>query len=265
MPRPTRVLAISLCIIMGLAGSALAGGHTWAVNELFSNADGTIQFVELKETQNGGGETGTAGHNVTSNTRSFTIEHNRIPPTNLKHILLATPAFVGLPGAPTPDYVIPAGSVPFFDRTGAETIRYIPYCTFNLSAGTLPIDGVNSLTITTHEAHAFAIGTNSPTNYAGDAGSINVTVSVEDGKPTLDLRFPNPVVGQLLVNYSVPVTERAVLAVFDVNGRSVAALRLAPSRTGWHTAQFGRFPAGVYSVRLTQNGRRVTSQFTTIR
>ncbi|MFP6607219.1 MAG: hypothetical protein VCC19_11635, partial [Myxococcota bacterium] len=38
------------------AGPALAGIHTWDVNEVFSNADGTIQFVELWEAAGGAGE-----------------------------------------------------------------------------------------------------------------------------------------------------------------------------------------------------------------
>ncbi len=156
------------------AQRALGGGHTWRVNEIFSNADGTIQFIEVKEFLGGAGETATAGHNVTSNTRTFTIPANVPPPTSFRHILIATPAFVGLPGAPTPDYVLPAGSVPFLNQAGPDTIRYVPYCTYTFGAGVLPTNGVNSITITTHEGHAISIGPNSPTNYAGQTGSINV-------------------------------------------------------------------------------------------
>ncbi|MEK6675944.1 MAG: putative metal-binding motif-containing protein [Planctomycetota bacterium] len=157
-----------------------AGGHTWYVNEIFSNASGTIQFIEAKEFLGGAGETGTAGHTITSNTRSFTIPSNVASPTSFKHLLFATPGFVGLPGAPTPDYVFPAGSVPFFATTG-DTIRYTPNCTFVFGAGVLPTNGVNSLTVNTHHAHAFTIGPNSPTNYAGQTGSINVGCADVDG------------------------------------------------------------------------------------
>ena len=41
------------CVSLGLlvcgAGPLLAGAHTWNVNEVFSNADGTVQFIELVE------------------------------------------------------------------------------------------------------------------------------------------------------------------------------------------------------------------------
>jgi hypothetical protein len=177
--RVFRVLMPVAAVIIPSA-SAWAGGHTWRVNEVFSNADGTIQFIEVKEFFGGNGETATAGHNVTSNTRSFTITANVSPPTGFRHILLATPAFAALPGAPTPDYVFPAGSVPFFSTSG-DTVRYVPYCAYTFGAGVVPTDGVNSLTLTSHETHAFSIGPNSPTNYAGDTGSINVGCSDNDG------------------------------------------------------------------------------------
>lgn len=176
----TRTFVQSAVALLGAAISAFAGGHTWRVNEIFSNADGTIQFIEVKESLGGAGETATAGHNVTSNTRSFTITSNVTAPTSFRTLLLATPGFVGLPGAPTPDYVFPAGSVPFLSTAG-DTIRYVPYCTYTFGAGILPTDGVNSITINTHEAHAITIGPNSPTNYAGQTGSINVGCTDLDG------------------------------------------------------------------------------------
>lgn len=173
-------VSVFLVAALALTRTAFGGGHTWRVNEIFSNADGTIQFIEVKEFLGGAGETATAGHNITSNTRSFTIPNNVVPPTSFRHLLLATPAFVGLPGAPTPDYVIPAGSVPFFS-IGGDTIRYVPYCAFTFGAGVLPTNGINSIHLTTHEGHAFSTGVNSPTNYAGATGSINVGCLDGDG------------------------------------------------------------------------------------
>jgi len=164
-------IVVGLACFLGAATSVFAGGHTWRVNEIFSNSDGTVQFIEVKEVMGGAGETGTAGHNVTSNANSFTITSNVSAPTSFRHILLATPAFAALPGAPTPDYIFPPGSVPFFSNAG-DTIRYVPFCTYTFGAGVLPTDGVNSLTLTSHEGHAFTIGPNSPTNYANQTGSV---------------------------------------------------------------------------------------------
>ena len=264
MRKQSLVFALSASMILGSVSTALCGGHTWYVNELFSNSDGTIQFIEIKEFLGGNFETGTAGHNVTSNLRSFTITANSPAPTGFRHILLATPAFVGLPGAPTPDYIIPAGSVPFFDKN-ADVISYVANCSFTLGAGVLPTDGVNSLTITSHHAHATTVGPNSPTNYAGQTGSINLVVGVGENKGTLALRIPNPVVGSVAVSLSVPGPGETKLAVFDVSGRLVASQHLNPGTSGSHTVRLDKLPAGRYTARLTQGGRRATSSFVVIK
>ena len=264
MRKQSLVIALSASMILANVSTALSGGHTWYVNEIFSNSDGTIQFIEVKESLGGDFETGTGGHNVTSNSRSFTITANVTPPTGGRHILLATPAFVGLPGAPAPDYVIPAGSVPFFARTG-DAISYVPYCTFTFGAGVLPTDGVNSLTITSHHAHATSVGANSPTNYAGVTGSINATVGVGDSKARLALRIPNPVVGAVAVSFSVPGPGKARLSVFDVSGRLVGSRDHNASAAGWTTIRFDKLSAGRYTARLTQGSRRTSSSFVVIR
>jgi hypothetical protein len=49
------------------ATAAFAGAHTWDVWEIFSNADGTIQFVELREANGTAFETGIGGHPVIAN------------------------------------------------------------------------------------------------------------------------------------------------------------------------------------------------------
>ena len=100
---------VTFCAVTCFATApVLAGGHTWRINEVFSNACGTVQFIELAECCGGAGETATSGHAVTSNTNSFNIPANRTGSTSFKKILLATDAFAALPGAPTRDYAIPA-------------------------------------------------------------------------------------------------------------------------------------------------------------
>ncbi len=147
------------------ASLASAGGHTWDVREVFSNADGTIQFIELREMGGGAGETGIGGKKVTSQStgNEFTIPANVAPPTSNKTILLATTAFAALPGAPTPDHIIPAN---FFDATG-DTIRFHTNDTWVIGAGQVPLDCVNSL----NDGSGAAV--NSPSNYAGDTGSVD--------------------------------------------------------------------------------------------
>jgi hypothetical protein len=81
-----RVIPIfGLAVLLAAEGSpAMAGGHTWQVSELFSNADGTIQFVELKEPAGATGETAVSNYFVTSNARSYDIQTNISGNTALK-------------------------------------------------------------------------------------------------------------------------------------------------------------------------------------
>jgi hypothetical protein len=148
---------------LAAAQIALAGAHTWDVNEVFTNSDGTIQFIEFVEANGTPGETGLPSQNTTSNTRNITIGGGPLsPPTSNKHFLLATAAFAALPGSPTPDSIIPAGSVPFFSAAG-DTVTYGPYDSWNF--GTVPTNGVDSLNRT-----GTAVRPASPTNYAGETG-----------------------------------------------------------------------------------------------
>jgi len=156
---------------------AHAGAHTWVVNELFSNADGTVQFIELMEAGGGAFETGVGGHPVTSNANTTTIGGNAASPTSFKTILFGTPAFAALPGAPTPDYTL---SPNFFSLSG-DTVSYVPYSSLTYGAGVLPTDGVRSLN------RNLTTSTNSPKNYAGQTGSVNAApapAAVPDGSGT---------------------------------------------------------------------------------
>jgi len=57
---------IAVCIAFGAATrSAEAAFHLWQVKEVFSNADGSVQFVEMFDSF--GGETFTGGQTLTAN------------------------------------------------------------------------------------------------------------------------------------------------------------------------------------------------------
>ena len=157
-------MSIAALITAGSLHPAHAGGHTWRVKEIFSNADGTIQYIEVWEANGTPGEVGTANHNVTSNSHVFTIPSNVASPTTFKSLLLATQGFADL-DVVDPDYIIADN---FFSLT-ADTIRYVPYDTMTFTAGQLPTDGVSAL------ARNLAVVVNSPSNYAGDTGSIDVS------------------------------------------------------------------------------------------
>ncbi len=157
------------CALLATSPAALAGSHTWRVNEVFSNPSGTIQFIELKECCGGQFETGVPGHNLTSNTRSFLIPGAALPsPTSFKTLLIATPAFAALPGMPTPDYVLPANMVPFFNPAG-DTISYVPWDSMAFGAGQVPTDCTHSLN---DSNGSNVVAVSSPTNYGGATAAL---------------------------------------------------------------------------------------------
>lgn len=155
-----------------VAAAALAGAHTWDVFEVFSNSDGTVQFVELREMNGTANEVNLNGLPVRSNATGNVFNF----PGNLpggssanKRILLGTTAFAALPGAPTPDHIIPAN----FFSTSAEPapgIEYHVYDDFVFTVGQLPLNGKDSLN---RSGATLVVQTNSPTNCAGQSGSVD--------------------------------------------------------------------------------------------
>lgn len=150
------------------ATDALAGIHTWDVREVFSNADGTIQYVELFDAGAGGSETGVGNGSISSSLHSISWSNGAVaPPTNGKSYLIATAGFAALPGAPVPDVIIAPANVPFFDTAG-DTVAFGGFDSFVF--GAVPTNGTDSFTDVGGVATS---GPNTPKNYAGDEGSVN--------------------------------------------------------------------------------------------
>lgn len=200
------------------AGNAQAAFHLWDITEVYSNADGSVQFVEFFTNTNSQDEL--FNHDVTSTANTFTIPHDlgTADPignpngggdnaTANKHFLIATPGFAALPGAPTPDYVFDATN---FFATVADTITLVSADSLAFTSGELPTDGVNSL----HEPFGGATRTtavNSPTNFAGVTGSINLA-------PVADTPALSPI-GTLV---AMVVLALAALGVFAMRSRQSA-------------------------------------------
>ncbi len=155
-------IGIGLIGILGAASTAQGSFHLWDINEIYSNADGTVQYVELFTTSNS--QQFTNGRTINStlggSTNSFVFPSDTPSPTANHHLLLATSAFASLPGGVTPDFTIsdgflfaPAGQVDF---ALADLLDYTG----------LPTDGVNALDGLGNPIAA------SPTNYAGEVGSV---------------------------------------------------------------------------------------------
>jgi len=148
------------------------GSHLWVVHEIFSNADGTVQFVELHECCGASNEVNLANKSVTSDATGlvFTFTENITGDTANRYLLLGTSGFAALPGAPTPDHIVPDG---FFDPSG-DTLRWhiYPAAVLTFAPGELPMDGTSSL------LQDGTTGINTPTNYAGQSGTISLGTPV---------------------------------------------------------------------------------------
>ena len=142
---------------------AYADHHLWEINEVFSNADGSIQFIELVNTNPN--QNMVSGSEITATSFSlqntFTFSASLVGNTQNKHLLLGTPGFQVTNDLIPVDFVIPSN---FFDQgdTGSITINYGPgFDTFSFTVSSLPTNGVDSL------SRDLSIGVASPTNFAG--------------------------------------------------------------------------------------------------
>lgn len=147
--------------------------HTFDIEEVFSNGDGSVQFIELREADGVDGINQFAGNRLTTNANVLTYPTD-LPETTTanRFVLIATASFTTLPGAVTPDYIMPQQFFETRDDTISivETATDVTVDTFAFGSGVslpLPSDGVLSL----HRDGT--TGVNSPTNFAGETGSVN--------------------------------------------------------------------------------------------
>ena len=156
-----RCLATTTLLIF----SAVAFGafHLFTIEQVYSNADGTVQFVVLTTSSNGehmwstgaflsSTDTGGATRNV-----SFTTDLSSSN-TAGRRVLIATQGFADL-GILAPDYIIPN----HFISTGPGSVTYAS-STVNYTA--LPGDGINALYV------GGTIAPNLATNFAGLSASV---------------------------------------------------------------------------------------------
>jgi hypothetical protein len=162
--------ALSVGFIL-FAGRAHAGHHQWFISEIYSNASGTVQFVELKGTADN--EQFMSG--ITLNTLGTVSSSATLGPTLPSsstlgaYLLVGTAGYATLAaqqGAPAPDRVLPDN----FLQLDADTVRYSGMASTDrvYTAGQLPSNGIDSLDFEHHSATV-----NSPQNFAGATGSID--------------------------------------------------------------------------------------------
>jgi MYXO-CTERM domain-containing protein len=166
-----------------IVAPASAAFHVWKVKEVYSNADGSVQYVELFTDTDFQTQLDTHVMTATSDGDEvvFTFEGNLSGSTAGRHVLIATPGFAELPGAVTPDYVLDCG--PFFDPNASSiTIDFAGFDDITFLGSELPTDGTASLTDSDLGAgQDLASGASSPTNFADDAGAMALAGCLQDG------------------------------------------------------------------------------------
>lgn len=245
------MLCLLLCTgVFAVTAPAWAGSHLWVIQEVFSNSDGTVQFVELYQPTSSCCEIVLDGKYVRSvtTTNQYDFPANLTGDTAFKSLLLATADFAALPGAPTPDYIIPDG----FFSTGSDTIEYYVYHEVSFPAASspaLPLDGINSLHF--DPSGVGTVAQNSPTNFADETGSVDASAP---SQPPADLTYndeaPTYFVG-VAIPANTPNWTGGTPDSFSIDLPLVAGL-IFDTGTGWITGTpMSAAPETVYTVTAT--------------
>ena len=180
-----RILAVILLAALALPANATF--HLWYINELYSNADGSVQFIELKAASSG--QQFVRGHTIRSTSGSQTHTYtlpNDLPgdsaegqgdpggggysyggyggETVYKSFLVATQGFAAL-NIVAPDFIVPNG---FLFPAGGTIVWGEGSDT--VSHGALPSDNRSMMRDRT-------LTTPSPMNFAGVVGAISADTS----------------------------------------------------------------------------------------
>jgi hypothetical protein len=167
MPAIARYLRILSVLAAGsiFAPTAVASFHEFRIEQIYSNVDGTVQFIVMHEPDNmEDGEHLWAGQPLISTygggPHAFTFPHN-LPSaaTKGRRVLIGTTAFAAL-GIIAPDFTIPNN----FLSTGAGTLNYANVDA--VSYQSLPTNGINAI------ARDGTVIANLATNFAGTAVAV---------------------------------------------------------------------------------------------
>jgi hypothetical protein len=157
------IARLAVLALLMAASSANAAFHMFRIQQLFTNADGTVQFIVLRECCNTDGENLFNGITLRTGSRTFSFPMN-LPSgdTAGRSVLIATQGFADL-GLIAPDYIIPANFLPI----GGGFVNYANVSQINF--GPLPTDGRTALL-----AGGFT-APNLATNFAGQTASVGAT------------------------------------------------------------------------------------------
>ena len=226
--------SLVLAGLIAFANETAASFHEWTINEIYSNADGSVQFIELACAESG--ETFLRGERIycsqNNRTNIFTFPDDLIGDSADKRLILATPGFGMLPGGVTPDYTIPAN----FLFAGSARLNYanVDILTYT----NLPSNGTNSLVRSTGTRMVTRI--NSPENYARQLGSlvpVRILAIARNGTNSM-LSFATVSGKSYTVQLNDGLTNTAWQSVPSVIGNGT--IRTVTNNTGMATGLFYR-------------------------
>lgn len=159
--RSLKILGAGLASLV-LVGSAPAAFHLWNIRELYTNASGTVQFIEFFTSAGNQQFVGGQQISVTNgvSTNMFTIPAD-LPGDSTNHAFIIGTAGLQAAGGPVPDFIIPNS----FLFAGGGTISF-----FGSNSGAytaLPTNGTQS-----YSFPSGTLATNSPQNFSGATGVV---------------------------------------------------------------------------------------------
>ncbi len=228
------VLGISLAA----PPSAMAAFHLYRIEELFSDATGTVQYIVLHETTGTNGENLWAGHSITAtsqgNTKSFAFPTNLPRSTTANtRVLIATQGFAQL-NLVTPDFVVPNGFLPL---TGG-TVNYAGVD--QVSYPVLPTDGTSAL------SRSGSTTPNVATNFSGQTASVTAAVPPVIATNYQGLWWAAPADSESGWGLNLAQQEDTIFATwftYDATGKA-----------WWLSMTAGKIAPGAYSGTLMQTG-----------
>lgn len=168
MKHPLRWLMAAVLVLTAPVASATF--HTFQIDEIYSNADGSVQYLVLQEAAGFGGQNFLGGHTLTSThsgaSKMFPFGTD-LPSsaTAGTRVLIATQGFATL-GLVAPDYVIPNG----FLATDGGTVNYAGVD--QVIYASLPTDGVHAIDRNGNTVQNVA------TNFGGNSASVSAPTTV---------------------------------------------------------------------------------------
>lgn len=215
LPAKSPICVCVALLLLLAASNGRAAYHAWDINEIYSNPDGTVQFIELRAL---GGSQQFMNNAVTIRATNSTVTNIFVCNSNLpadtlgRFCIIGTSNLTTAPGGVRPDFFIPPNFIPQTNGFGSAAVLFLPNSfPANIVAAVytnLPKNG--DAAIIRSGANFITVATNSPRNFNQQS---NVIVPVKflaanktDTNFVVSFRTATGVNGSAGPNYAVEGT-----------------------------------------------------------